>query len=737
MATVGATNGGITERLARASARRPWLVVGVWVLLFVAGAALASGIGGVLTTEESVSSEPESVKGQNLIDERFGKEPGREFVIVRSNDATVDSPEYRSFVEALTSDISGLTGSVQQAHSYYQTNDPQMVSKDRRTSLIAVALAGQMKDAATTVEPLLDVVHQANGRGGFQVLSAGNGSVSKTFDETSKKDLQQGEMIALPFAIIVLLIVFGAVVAAGIPLLAAIVSIVISVGIAATVGQAFDLSFFVVNMITMIGLAVGVDYSLFVIHRMRDERNAGHDIESAIARTGATASRAVLFSGATVVVALAGLFIVPSSIYRSLAIGAIAVAVVAVAAALTLLPAVLRLLGDRVNALRPPFVGRRNADAQARGLWARTTSLVMAHPLISTAASAALLIAAAVPLLTIQLGMGGVSTLPENTEPRQGFEILKQEFAGGAFSPMKVVIDGDPSDPAVRAAIASLTERLKADGAFSEPTIETSPRGDLVVVSAAPTDDPESGVAHDALNRVRAQYVPGAFQGVHAQVYVTGRTAMSQDMVDLMVRYIPIVFAFVLGLSFLLLLVLFRSIVVPLKAIVMNLLSVGAAYGLLVLVFQRGVGAGLLGFQKSETIEAWLPLFLFAVLFGLSMDYHVFLLSRIKERFDATGDNAGAVAYGMRSTSGLITGAALIMVTVFSGFAMGDLGGMQQMGFGLAVAVMLDATIIRSVLVPASMQLLGELNWYFPRWLAWLPRISIERRGSETEVSAV
>jgi putative drug exporter of the RND superfamily len=725
MATVG-----FTEKLARMSTRRPWLVVGIWALVFIAGGFFGSGISDVLTTETKLSAEPDSVKGQDLIDDRFGPDKPNEFVIVRSADRTADSPEFRTFVENLTADLSELNGTVEQAVNYYQTNSPNQVSRDRHTTVIAVTLAGNMADAEETVAPLLDTVNAANGMNGYEVLSAGTGSVAEALNTTSESDLQKGEMIALPIAILILLLVFGAVIAAGVPLIVAIVSIVIAVGISAIIGEAFDLSFFVVNMITMIGMAVGIDYSLFIIHRVRDERAAGLDTRSAVSRAGATASRAVLFSGATVVVALAGLFIVPSNVFRSLAIGGIAVVVVSVAAALTLLPAILGLLGDRVNALRLPFVGRGGTEDGARGFWERFTNLVMAHPVISTGTSVAILLVATVPLLTIQLGMAGVSNLPDNTEARRAFDILDTDFAGGVIAPTKVVIDGDATDPEVQAGVDALVQRMSGDGSFSTPVVEENDAGTLIVVSAAVLGDPDSSAAHDAIHRVRDQYVPAAFDTSDVPVYVTGQTASSQDLIDVMTDYMPIVFAFVLGVSFVLLLVLFRSIVVPVKAILMNLLSVGAAYGLIVLVFQHGVGADIFGFQRAEAIEAWLPLFLFAVLFGLSMDYHVFLLSRIKERFDETGDNTLAVAHGMRSTSSLITGAALIMVTVFAGFATGQLGAMQQMGFGLAVAVILDATIIRCVLVPASMQLLGNRNWYMPNWMAWLPEISLEGAGS-------
>jgi RND superfamily putative drug exporter len=721
---------GFTEKLARTSARRPWLVAGIWALLFVVGGFLGSRVGDVVTTETKLSAQPDSVKGQNLIDDRFGPDKPNEFVIVRSADQTTDSPDFEAFVTNLTSDLEALDGTVEQAASYYQTGNANQVSQDGHTTVIAVTLTGEMADAEKTVAPLLDMVEAANGKEGYVVLSAGTGSVAETLNTISEQDLQKGEMIALPIAILVLLLVFGAVVAAGVPLLVAIVSIAIAIGISAIIGQAFDLSFFVVNMITMIGLAVGIDYSLFIIHRVRDERTAGLDTASAVTRAGATASRAVLFSGATVVVALAGLFIVPSNVFRSLAIGGIAVVTVSVAAALTLLPAVVALLGDRIDALRLPFVGRGgNVEDEGR-FWSRFTNLVMANPVISTVGSIAILLVAAVPLLTIELGMAGVDSLPQNTDAHRAFAILESDFAAGVIAPTKVVIDGDAADPAIGDGVSELVRQMADDGSFATPEVAQNDQGNLVVVSAAVLDSPDSSAAHEAVDRVRDQYVPAAFDGTSVPVYVTGQTASSQDLIEVMTEYMPIVFAFVLGISFLLLLALFRSIVVPVKAILMNLLSVGAAYGLVVLVFQHGVGADLLGFQQAETIEAWLPLFLFAVLFGLSMDYHVFLLSRIKERFDETGDNTLAVAHGMRSTSGLITGAALIMVTVFSGFATGQLGPMQQMGFGLAVAVILDATIIRCVLVPASMQLLGNRNWYLPNWMGWLPEISLDGAGS-------
>jgi putative drug exporter of the RND superfamily len=309
--------------------------------------------------------------------------------------------------------------------------------------------------------------------------------------------------------------------------------------------------------------------------------------------------------------------------------------------------------------------------------------------------------------------------------------VLADQFAGGLAQPAQVVIDGAVTSPPVQEAIARLEQQLARDPGFGPGTLQRNPAGDLALVSVPVTGDPSDEAAADAIRRLRADHVPVAFSGVDARVLVGGQTAVGVDFLELTDRYTPIVFAFVLGLSFILLMVVFRSVVVPLVGVLLNLLSVGAAYGLLVLVAQRGAGAGVLGLQRVEAIEVWLPLFLFAVLFGLSMDYQVFLLSRIRERYDQTGDNAGSVAFGLQSTGRIITGAALIMVAVFGGFAAGRLVVLQQMGLGLAVAVLIDATIVRSVLVPAAMTLLGERNWYLPTWLRWLPDVRVEARTAE------
>ncbi len=719
----------ITARVARFSTRHRWYIIGAWLALVAVAATLAFDIGDVLTTDDSVATNAESERATTLLEERLrGPEAPQEFVVLRATAGTVDDGVFESLTGELLGSIRALEGTVVGATSYYETRHKGLVSADRRTTLIPVTLTGEIGEAEETAGPLIELVEDFETPLGFEVLVAGRGSIGRTFTETSERDLRRGEGIGVPIALLILVAVFGAAVAAGIPLVVALIAIVTALGFAFIVGQGFQLSFFVVNMITAIGLAVGIDYSLFIIQRFREERLRGFSIDEAVARAGATANRAVLFSGGAVVIGLLGLLIVPSNIYQSLGVGAISVAVVAVLAALTLLPALLSVLGDRINALRIPFLPRMRLHERAsKGAWSFIVRMVMRQPVISLTVSGALLIAATVPAFTLQSGIAGVSTLPEESERRRAFEILQEDFSAGLVSPVEVVVDAaDVSSPEVAMAIAELVALIADDEVFDGVSVSANEAGDLALVAALLTIDPRSPDAHEAVRRLRSDYIPEAFGGTEAKVLVTGPTAEEVDLLDVITLYTPIVFSVVLGLSFILLLLVFRSIVVPVKAIIMNLLSVGAAYGLMVLVFQHGIGNELLGFQQTGTIEAWLPLFLFAVMFGLSMDYHVFLLSRIRERYGMTGSNRDSVAFGVRSTGSIITGAALIMVAVFAGIAIGDLVPLQQAGFGLGVAVIIDATLIRSVIVPSSMAVLGRFNWYLPHWLEWLPEIRIE-----------
>jgi RND superfamily putative drug exporter len=721
-----------TESLARASSRRPWLTLGIWVLVIIAAGITSSRLlAGALTTDVAFTNQPEAKRAADLVEARFGNPGVTELFIMDSPTLTVDDGRFQAEVRALQAEAQDLAGEdLISVVTFYDTKDPSLVSEDRHTTLVPVVFK-EAEVLADYLPEVRELAESGSRAGDFRTQSFGAITIEDDFSTIAEEDLATGESFGIIVALIVLVIVFGAVVAGIVPIAMGIGAIAVATGVTALVGQLTDFSFFVTNMITMMGLAVGIDYSLFIVSRYREERQRGLAKLDAIGAAGATASRAVFFSGMTVVLALVGMLILPTTIFRSLAAGAIFVVVAAVVASLTLLPALLGLLGDRVNSLR---IFRRKPAAGTEGshvFWDRITHGVMRRPVVSLVVAAGLLIAASVSYFDMDTGFSGVSTLPDETRSKQAFDLLATEFAGGLNSPVETVVDGDVGAPEVEAAIQRFQGILADDPMFGPARVQISEDGSAALISAPLTADPSSDAATATIERVREDYVPTAFDAVRAEVLVGGETAFSKDFFDLADRYTPIVFAFVLGLSFMLLTVVFRSIVVPIKAIILNLLSVGAAYGLIVLVFQKGVGANLLGFQQVDTIEAWLPLFLFSILFGLSMDYHVFLLSRIREHFDQTGDNTESVAYGLRTTGGLITGAAIIMVAVFGGFAAGHLVMLQQMGFGLAVAVLIDATIVRSVLVPASMKLLGNRNWYLPRWLRWLPDVKAE--GPEGE----
>jgi len=718
--------------LARASARHPWRVVSVWAILFVVSVGLISALlSGVLTTTATFTNKPDSKAGQDLLESRLrGPQKANEAVIIHSESLKVSDAAFRSEVEQIYGSISALGPDIiESSENYYQANNPNLVSEDGRTTIIPITMAGGLDKAADNVKDVIKIIDDTNARNGFEVSITGTAAIGYDFNKASEEDLARGEMIGGLIALAILLLVLGAVVSALVPLVLAIVSIVLALGMTALLGQGFEFSFFVTNMISMMGLAVGIDYTLFVLSRFREERSRGRSVVEAVDVASSTAGRAVLFSGLTVIIALMGMLIIPSTIYRSLAAGAIFVVGFAILASLTLLPAIMALLGDNVNRLRLPFIQKLQDEfdeSRPGGFWDKVATTVMRHPVIGVVAVTAVLIAAAIPYFDINAGSAGVSTFPDSFRSKQGFQVLEREFDGGTVAPAEIVIDRDAKSPAVGAAVEELKAILAQDNVFGPATYETNEAGTVGLLSVQIAIDPYLDEANNAIKRLRSEYIPEAFAGVPGNVYVTGLTAINVDSVHVTSSYTPFVFAFVLGLSFVLLMLVFRSLVVPAKAIVMNLLSVGAAYGLIVLVFQKGFAAGLLGFQQVDTVEFWLPLFLFSILFGLSMDYHVFLLSRIRERYDQTHDNGEAVAYGLRSTGRLITGAALIMVAVFGGFAMGSLVMLQQFGFGLGVAVLIDATIIRSILVPSTMKLLGKWNWYLPPVLSWLPRLGVE-----------
>jgi uncharacterized membrane protein YdfJ with MMPL/SSD domain len=702
-ATSGAWFG--PRRLADLATRRPGRVLAVWgvvvvVSLGLIGALLGSG----LTSDSSLTNHPESDKAQQLIDARLPQgDSVDEVVVVRSERSVVTDPVYAARVRALVAEIR-RSGAVTQVSSYLDPGEERIAD-------------------------LISLVQSANGDAGFAAHITGSNTLDRDFTELSESDLNKGELqFGLPAALVVLLLVVGTLVGVAIPMLMAIISIVVALGITALVGQAFELNLFIVNMIVAMGLALGIDYSLFIVSRLREERHRGSTTRDAILTVSNTATRAVVFSGTAFALAMIAMLLVPDTTLRSLGLGAVIVGLVSIVVALTFHPAILMVLGDRVDRLRVPWLGRRiAASAGEEGpIWRRAVLAVMRRPALSLIATTLALLALASPVLGLQVGAAGTSSLPDGTVSKQGLLALERDFPSGATDPVNIVVDGSGDDPAVRQGLAGLRARLATDRDFAARalTIQNGPR--IAVASLPLTVEPSSERASAAIDRLRDEYVPAAFGATADRVVVGGTPAEANDSFAVNRAWLPIVIAFVLSLSFVLLLLAFRSIAIPLTAIAVNLLSVGAAYGILVLVFQHGVGIDLLGFTEVERIDAWVPIFLFSVLFGLSMDYQVFLLSRIHERWSQTGDTPGAIVHGVASTARLITGAAAIIVVVFAGFATGQLVAFQEMGFGIAIALALDATLVRLLLIPAAMRLLGDRNWYLPSWLSRLPNLQVE-----------
>ena len=723
----------VTGRLARAAGLHPWRMLALWgAVLALSLAAITGLLGSSLTTDAEMTNDPESYRGYDLLEEHFPPSDDyvNELVVVRSASLGVDAAAFREKVQALATALEA-TGVVQPVRTWYTTDDPILVAPSGRATIIPIGLRG---DGEEGIERVIRVVDESEAEG-FETAVTGEFTADRDFTTLSEEDLQKGELqFGLPAALVILLLVFGSVVAGLVPVLVALVSIVVALGLTALLGQAFDLSVFVVNMISGMGLALGIDYSLFVVSRYREERRLGSEKLVAIGTVGSTASRAVLFSGSAFVLAMVGMVLVPDTILRSLAAGAILVGLVTVIAALTLLPAVLSLIGDRVNSLRVPWLGRRveqSAGTEGR-VWSRVVRSVTRAPVLAAGLSAGLLVAAALPVLAIETGLTGVRELPDRFAAKQGFTLLEDEFGVGTADSVQVVVEGDVASAELEEAISDLAQRVRSQGAFRPPEVSTSPDGRLANVEALVAGDSRDERALQAIESLRSEIVPEVFEGLDANVLVTGETAEVVDYRALTDAWLPIVFVFVLALSFVLLTVAFRSVVLPAVAIGLNLLSVGAAYGLMVLVFLDGVGRDLLGFTEVDVIAAWLPLFLFAVLFGLSMDYTVFLLSRIRERVSRGDATVEAVASSVASTARIITGAALIIIAVFVGFAAGDQVEFQQMGFGVAVSLLIDATLVRLVLLPAVLALLQERTWYLPRWLGWLPHMEIEGAAAES-----
>ena len=701
-------------------------MLALWGAFVLVGLGLISGLlGSALSSEGDVTSNPESKQAEDLIDARFpDRDALDEIVIVRSDELTATDPAFRERVRRLEEELDA-SDSVERVSSYLDARGEDLVSADAHATILPVVLAPEEEDS---IEDVVEFVQSADGEGGFAVDITGEFTVGRDFEKVSEEDLQQGELkFGLPAAMIILLLVFGTVVGAAIPLTMALISIIVALALVAVIGQFFEVNLFVTNMLVAMGLALGIDYSLFIVSRLREERGKGLSHREAILNVSSTATRAVVLSGTAFSLALLGMFLVPTIILRSLALGAVVVAIVSIGVALTFHPALLMALGDRIDKLRVPWLGKRvSAAAGTEGrFWGGAVRAVVRHPTISLLASIALLLLATVPLLDLKLGASGPSSLPDDAAGKQGLIALQRDFPTGATEPVEIVVDTRET-PNPEQALASLRGQLAQDSDFAAESTIIEKGGGLVIASVPLNVEGSSEEASAAIDRLRDDYVPEAFGDASGGVLVGGLPAENRDFFALIGNWLPIVIAFVLALTFVLLTLAFRSIVVALTSIAVNLLSVGAAYGLLVLVFQEGVGTDIFGFGQVDRIEAWVPVFLFSVLFGLSMDYQVFLLSRIKERYTTTRDTTQAIIFGVGSTARLITGAALIIIVVFAGFAAGELVSFQQMGFGVAVALLIDATIVRLVVIPAAMRLLDDRNWYLPAWLEWLPHVEIE-----------
>ena len=734
-----------TGRVAGWSARHRWIVVLGVIALLVISFLLSSSIG-VKTSE--VTGVGESQKGHVLVEERFEQLPSFESVVIKNPGLDVDDPAFRSTVDSLVEDLRGLDGVVN-VESYYESGATHLVSDDRNVVIARVELEKAEPDELNDFgEDVLDTILEAEtsaAAAGFDLGVLGGATLNVAQNEVVGEDFQKILVITLVGALIILTLALGGVVAALIPLGMAIVSIFTAVGVAVFASQGKPLNFNFFEMIILMGLAVGIDYSLFIISRYREERAAGREKIEAIQVASDTTGRAVFYAGITVFVSLAGMLLTGDALFYGLGLGAMIVVVLAVIASLTFLPALISLLDHRLNWLHIPGLGRPSTGG---GIWGRITDAVLARPVIYAGVTLAALIALSIPLFSLDIDStpmtkvfdwdGAVEDGGKIGVVASGVNLIDEHFVLGEVAGLVVVVDpgeGVSVDtPAIQASTAELIAAVQQDDHFGVP-IETitNIEGDLLGIAIPVTGVEDTARDNEAVVKLR-ELAPAAFAGAGVDVFVAGGPDGTFDSEKNTKSKAPIVFAFVLILAFVLLLVMFRSIIIPIKAIILNLLSVGAAYGVLVIVFQEGFGEGLLNFQANGTIEIFMPLFLFAVLFGLSMDYHMLLLNRVKDAYDAGNSNEESVSMGIKSTAAIITSAAIVMVLVFGAFATSRVMFFQQIGVGLGVAILIDATVIRAILLPASMKLLGDRNWYLPKWLEWLPRISAE---GEREVERV
>jgi RND superfamily putative drug exporter len=707
--------GGIAGRAGHWSATHPKTAIAIWIAFVVIAVMGGSAVGQreITDSEELVRDSSVAAKA---IEDRGPAEVVEESFLIESETAEVGDPGF----DAVIADVERRVAALPRVSAVQSPSDePALVSEDRRAALVNYEIPGESEDVDG--ESLV-VAGEAAQRAhpGYRIAATGEASGEFQLDGAIEEDMVQAEVLSLPVTFLILVIAFGALVAAGIPVMLAISAVIAAIGLIAIPSQIFPVNDALGSVVLLIGMAVGVDYSLFYIRRERQERARGLAPSAALDVAARTSGRAVLISGLTVIAAMSGMLLSGNAIFISFGVGTMMVVGVAMLGSITVLPAALSLLGDRIEKGRLPLLSRIGGGRGDSHLWGAVVGAVMRRPALSLLAAGGILIALAVPAFNMDTKVTAIEDAPSELSTIAAYERIQDEFASES-PPAEIAIETrSPRGPKVETAVERLTESATEAGvAVAPPSIEYG--RDLAVVSmplAGSGDDDES---KRALAELREDLIPAAFAGTGAEVNVTGMTAETVDFEELLAERLPLVIGFVLALAFILMLVTFRSVTIPIVSIALNLLSVGAAYGVLVLVFQEGIGQGLLG-AESETIVNWLPLFMFVILFGLSMDYHVFILSRIKELVDGGTPTDEAVERGIRSTAGTVTAAAVVMVAVFAIFGSLTFIDMKQMGVGLATAVLIDATVIRGVMLPATLKLLGDRSWYLPSWLGWLPR---------------
>ena len=724
----------LAARAGRWSATHRRIAIAGWFAFVILALLLGSAIG-VEEIKDEDSGVGEAREADRAVAEAFPDNPGETVLVQSRSGVTADQPEFRAVVDDAVSQLES-TENVIDVESPYSAGTEGGISQDGTSALITFEIPDPGDDADVTAEdlveaPLATVAALGEAHPDFRVDEFGDASAGKALSESFEDDFQKAELTSVPITLIILLLAFGAVVAALVPLILAATAVAAAIGLLGPLSLIWPLDQSATSVVLLVGLAVGVDYSMFYLRREREERARGNEAEASLAAAAATSGRAVLVSGVTVAISMAGMFLAGAATFTSFAVGTITVVAIAVVGSLTVLPAILSWLGDRVNKGKIPFLPspEERATRESR-VWSAILTPVLRRPVVAAVASTAVLLVLAIPVLNLKMAVPGIETLPQDLEVIQTYDRIQAAFPGNQIPAVVVIEQGDAADVELTIAVHNLREAVEANDLFEPPvTVEFSADHSVAMVDVPIVGDGTNDQSYAALAELRDEIIPATVDPTGAVANVTGFTAGSNDFNELMETRVPIVFAFVLGFAFLLLLATFRSIVIPLKAIV---LSVGAAYGIVVWIFQEGHLESLLGFESTGAITSWLPLFLFVLLFGLSMDYHVFILSRVRELYDRGMSTEDAVSDGIKHTAAVVTAAAAVMIAVFAIFATLSAIEFKQFGVGLAAAVLIDATIIRGVLLPATMTLLGDWNWYLPRSLGWLPKIGIgERPGPE------